>query len=529
MAATIRCDPIAGEWQTLGTERYRGVVAEGIEASSNSWGPDRMSFTVKAVEAGAARPDLLPYTPLELEIDGLLCWAGRIKSRPSTQRDHSVQCEGWQYHLDDDVYRRSYVHTRLGDYRDQRTFLGADLTKFRTNGSVMTDGGAITIGYHAVDNVASGDCVGVTLDLGPGEIGKRVVMTWVSSNNVAGLTCTVRTSDSENPLAGVAGTDYNDLFTFAMNTGTSGTSNGTAATGRRYMHVYLTDPVTAYNPIGGDVRLQITGLMTFRDVTYESGNASILKADTVIINARNTATPLLNQTDALVTAGTFSIPEYLTNGSQSPREIMEQINAYENYRLKLGGGDLKTLVYSAKPTVPLYEVGEGSGSQFADASISGEDIYSKVVVEGTGPDGAFLTSTRTQTGTLVDRQGFTRAKVLPIRSAMTQAVADRFGDLWLTEHDTAPFSGKLTAANGIRRLLGGASVPPHAMLLAAGEKIRLAHRLDHDTGGWGRDGRIAGVSYSHDTRSVSIDIDDRRDHFEEVLNRYGILVDQFTG
>ena len=54
------------------------------------------------------------------------------------------------------------------------------------------------------------------------------------------------------------------------------------------------------------------------------------------------------------------------------------------------------------------------GSQFADASVSGEDIYSKVVVEGTGPDGLALTSTRTQTGTLVDRNGLVRAKVLPI-------------------------------------------------------------------------------------------------------------------
>ena len=66
------------------------------------------------------------------------------------------------------------------------------------------------------------------------------------------------------------------------------------------------------------------------------------------------------------------------------------------------------------------------------------------------------------------------------------------------------------------------------MLLAAGEKIRLMHRLDPDTGGWGRDGRISAVTYSHDTRSVSIDIDDRRDNFEEVLSRYGLLVDQFT-
>jgi hypothetical protein len=300
------------------------------------------------------------------------------------------------------------------------------------------------------------------------------------------------------------------------------------ATGRRYVHVFLYDGATAYNPINGNVQLQITGLKTFRDVAYESGNASILKADTVIKNARATAAPLLNQSDALISAGTFSIPEYVTNGSQSPKEIMEVANAYENYRLKIGGDDLRTLVYDPKPVAPLYEVGEWSGAQFADASVSGQEIYTKAVVEGTGPDGSFLTSTRTQTGTLADRQGFTRAKVLPISAAMTQAVADRFGDLYLAEHDRSPFSGKLTASSGIRRLMGGASVPPHELLRAGGEKIRLAHRLDPDTGGWGRDGRIAGVSYNHDTREVSIDIDDRRENFEEILSRYGVLVDQFA-
>jgi hypothetical protein len=527
MGAIVRLKPLDGAWQALGSDRYRGIVAENIELSANPWGPDQAAFNVKTVDPAALRPDLLPWTPVEVEIDGMLSWSGRTKLRPSTARDHSIACEGWQYHLDDDVYARSYVHTRLGDYRDQRTFLGSDLTKFRQNGAVLTDSGIIVIGYAATAILAVGDCVGVTFDLGPSEIGKRVVMTWASTNNIAGLNCVVRTSDSEDPLAGAAGTNYNDLFTFAMNSGASGTSTGTAGTGRRYMHVFLQDPATVYNPIAGDVQLRITGLKTFRDTTYESGNASILKADTVIANARNTVAPLLNQSDRLLTPGTFSIPE-LRHLYISPKEVAEIVNLLEAYRMRISGADLKTIQFDPKPTAPIYEVGEWSGSEFADASVSGEEIFNRAVVDGTGPDGGRLVSSRTQTGTLVDRQSFTRARVIPIRSAMTQAVADRIADLWLSEHRTAPFAGKLAATYGIRRYLGGASVPPHELLLAAGELIHFAHRVDPDTGAQGRNGTIAAVSYSHDSRSVSIDIDDRRDHFETVMNRYGALVDQFN-
>lgn len=520
--ATIRCDPLDGEWQTLGAGRFRGVVAEGIEATANPWGPDQLSFSVKSVEPGSLRPDLLPFSPIELEIDGQLVWAGRVRQRPSTDREHNVTCEGWQYHLDDDVFERAYVHTRLADYRDQRSFLGANLTRFRQNGNVVVDGGGIVLGYEATADVAALDRVGVTLDLGPDSTAKRAVMQWESTNNVAGLTALVKGTDTED--GAVTG---EDAISFAMNSGLSGTSAGTFSTARRYIHVMLYDPATAYTPIGGNVHLRVVALKLFRATAYESGNASILNADEVVKDALPFA-PLLNQADlSQITPGEFNIPEYVTAGYQSPREVMESVNAYENFDLRLGGPDLKTLVYSPKKTVPSVVAGDWSGAQFADSSVAGESIYDQVVVSGTGPDGATLVRERSQTGTLVDRQGFHRTKVLPIRSAGTNAVYDRFGDLWLIDHKRSPFAGKLSASGGLRRWLGGTAVLPHSLLLAAGERVHLAHRVDPDTGAWGRDGLVVGVRYKHDDRSVEVDIDDRRDHFESILQRYGILVDQF--
>ena len=54
--------------------------------------------------------------------------------------------------------------------------------------------------------------------------------------------------------------------------------------------------------------------------------------------------------------------------------------------------------------------------------------------------------------------------------------------------------------------------------------IRFGNRIDPDTGAWGRDGRIAGVTYRHDDRTVEVSIDDQRQRFETILSRYAVLV-----
>jgi hypothetical protein len=519
--ATIRIQPLGGLWETLGIDRLRGIVPEDIQASCNSWGPDTLNFVLKS-EAGARRPDVLPFTPVDLELGGMLCWSGFVWQRPSDVNGYSVGCRGWQYHLDDDLLDRVYVHTRLGDYRDQRTFLGANLSagNFIVSGVVSIDDGVVVIGWPNGAVLGGGGAnVGVTLDLGPDSTGKRVVMTWESVNNAAAGTATVRGTDGES--YGSAG---ESIISFAMNTGASGTSAATFTTARRYIHIALATSGT----LAIDAHLRITGMKVFRATAYESGNASILKADTVLKDVLALA-PLLNQSTSAIAAGTFSIPEWLTGGYLTPRQIAEAVNAYENYRLKIGGADLRTLVYDAKPSAPILEVGEWSGAEFSDATVSGEPIYDTAVVDATGPDGGRLVSKRTQIGTLVDRRSFHRSRTLPISTAVTSAVADRFGDLWLTEHRTAPFAGRLVLTGAsARRVTGGGSVPAYELLLYAGEKIRLSNRLDPDTGGWGRDGRIAGVTYHYDARQADVAIDDQRDRFESVLARYGVLVDQFS-
>jgi hypothetical protein len=515
---TVRVLPLGGTWETLGSDRLRGISAEGVELSANDWGPEAANFRV-AAEAGARRPDILPYTPIEFELGGIVVWAGFVWQRPSDANGYSVGCRGWQYHLDDDLLDRVYVHTRISDWRDARSYLDTNLTFYKVAWQVTADGGVTTIGLPSGTTAAQFGQGGIAIDLGPDSTCKRIVITVVGGGRVNFRL--IIGGDSASPTGT---TESYVPFNTAPTTST--TYAQTFTTARRYVNLTFQDNVAGTSTGDDNSWIRIESIKVFRDTAYESGNASILKADTVVKDALALA-PVLNQDATLVSAGTFSIPEYHTDGYLSPRQIMEAINSLENYRLKIGGADLKTLVYDVKPSAPIAEVGEWSGSQFSDASVSGEQIFTRAIIDGTGPDGGRLVSKRTQTGTLVDRRGYTRSVTVPISAAMTQAVADRIGDLFLTEHRTAPFSGTLVVTgNGARRVLGGGSIPPSEFLLYSGEKIRFAHRVDPDTGAWCRDGRIAAVTYRHDSRQVEIQIDDQRKRLETVLARYGVLVDQ---
>jgi hypothetical protein len=516
MTATVRLQPLAGQWETLGADRLRGLVAENIEASSNEWGPEGLSFTLRA-EEGARRPDLLPFTPVELEVDGMLCWAGFVWQRPSDANGYTVGCKGWQYHLDDDLFDRAYVHYRTSDWRDARSYITTDLTARTAGWSVNTGEGQIILSLPPGVTAATGTSCSVVLDLGPDSVAKRVVVQTNGGGAPAGWNFHIRGASSSP-----TGNDENTNTSGLPNTTTY--YNFTFTTPRRYVELLLSNLTGAPGTGAAETWIVITTALIVRDTAYESGNASILKADSVIKDALSFA-PLLNQSVAMVSAGTFSIPMYVTGGYVTPRSVMEAVNAIENYRLKIGGVDLRTLVYDAKPSAPIAEVGEWSGAQFTDASVSGEPIYSRAIVDGSGPDSARLVSKRTQTGTLVDRRSFTRSARLDISAAVTSAVADRIADLYLTEHKTAPFSGTLRiVGSGARNALSGTPIAPHEFLLYAGEKVRLSNRLDPDTGAWGRDGRIAGITYRHNDRAVEIAIDDQRHRFETILSRYAALV-----
>jgi hypothetical protein len=651
---SIRVKALDGTWETLGSDRHRGMIAESLELASDQWGPSTCTFSIKSLP-WHERVDLWPFTAVEVEIDGILCWAGFVWERPSERNEYRVSCRGWQYHLDDDLYSRAYVHTRLSDWKDSRSELSQSLNPsggFCAAGQVSSDDAGGIILSTPPGTFQQFTKIGVQLDLGPatrpGNYAKRVVIEWEHSAGDSSVHFYMRSGTT--PIVPGSG----NLVSIAITGTTTGTSAATISPiPHRYLFAFLEYDTTHAN--GGDIWFKIKSVKVFRETAYESGNVSVLEADEVIRDALTIA-PLLNQDTRLIQESSFNIPEYVTAGYKTPRQVIEEVNLYENYQARVTGGDLRTLEYRPKPVSPRFEVGEWSGGEFTDRSVSGEEIFSQAIVEATGPEGSTIVAERghghagnaaslrrftltdswvtsdgdatisleqtdvtrplqagivyavrvvslqtisggpfsgnalnvtvgdlgveelnignyaigfagpgpwftykpflkrTQVGvratfditapapphtgrvdlivefrwggTLVERIGVPRAKTIQVRSAATQPVAERFADLWLGEHRTAPFAGTLAGAGGsmVRIHQTGEPVPPQAMLLHVGEKIRLTDQIDPDTGALGRDGRIAAVSYQPRDNRLAIAIDDRRQDFERLLERYGALV-----
>lgn len=132
----------------------------------------------------------------------------------------------------------------------------------------------------------------------------------------------------------------------------------------------------------------------------------------------------------------------------------------------------------------------------------------------------------TATPTLVDRRGFKRTHVLPIQNSLTTALGNQIGDVWLAAHRTTPLKGtvKVTGDGAVRHVLTGHSIPPEQLLLMTGDMIRLSHRIDPDTGGQTRDGRIAEVTWRPDDDAATVAIDSSRTSHEALLQRLAVVV-----
>lgn len=396
--AVIRVAALDGTWETVGADRLAGIAPENVSLTANPWGSDKASFDLRR-DPGGVYPDLSAFTPVDIEVGGTKVWSGRVSSTPSRDGSDSVvnvQCEGWQYHLDDDAYERAYVHAKLSDYVDTRTLPGASLGRLRANGRVQQDNGLL-IGFGAdstVNGVGNNDVVAVTLDLGPYSLAKRAVVTWSAVNPNASFTATIRAHNTIADLLTYSG--FADAVSVGHNTiSTSATTSaGTFATAYRYVTVFLarTDGASSVTTI--DTSVLIQSLVIFADTAYESGNASILKASDVVSDALGRGTIFLTDT-AGVTATSFSLPEYAPDGLRTPREHINAVNAYHAWRAQVTVD--RRFIFQAQPAAPLFEAGEWSGCEIADASMNdGDEIYSRCVVEANGPDGIMLRTERTQ-------------------------------------------------------------------------------------------------------------------------------------
>jgi hypothetical protein len=126
---------------------------------------------------------------------------------------------------------------------------------------------------------------------------------------------------------------------------------------------------------------------------------------------------------------------------------------------------------------------------------------------------------------LPDRRGFTRTFHFQSQVPLNREAAQIIGDLFLGERRRTPLAGTIKVGHvGVRLLRGGQPVRPSELPRHVGELVRLSHRADPDTGGWGRDARIVAASYDNAAEEASLSIDNRRDNFEALLSRIGALL-----
>jgi hypothetical protein len=303
-----------------------------------------------------------------------------------------VQAEGWQYHLDDDVLPYCFVHTSLTDFVDSRSLVTADLATNTQMWKVETGNGQITLGAGNGDVVTAGTGCSVVVDLGAGNSAGTFSMDVASSFNTGSFQLYVMGTDApwwndvsrSDALGGLAASDAG--FVAANNV-----RKITSSTGLSYRYWTILAYHTTSGTFGADVWFKITGFRLFGSIGYQSSGTSILKADTVVKNVLG-RTAFLTDTSA-VSTGTFVIPESSSAESHTPREILSGINAYENYDMRVLVG--RKLAFRPRASTAIYEIGNWTGTDFQDASAnSGDEIYNRVIVEGTGPDGASLSIQR---------------------------------------------------------------------------------------------------------------------------------------
>ncbi len=385
---TIWLQTLDERWEVVGADRERGVTIDGVQASADHNGPRDLSFALMR-DSDVAWPDLSAYTPLEYWSDGLKVWSGRIRDTPADEQlagdAITINAVGWQYHLDDDKLSRLYVHTRQSDWRDQRSFLTANLANFVVSGDMPNDRGMVSIGWPNGAILPSSAFVGITLDTGEGHTATRLMASYTHSNNAAAITCYGRATPVESVSAALASSD---AWTFALSSGESNISNAAFATPYRYVHIFLFLN-TGATLAAGDVWVKFTDLRVWTNEAYHSTNNSTLRASTVVSDVHDRALPHLLADKSRIVTSNFVIPDFGTHGHQSPREIIEAVNAFEDYRI--GVDEARRLVFEPRPTVAEVE----TFGQFDEASFnSGDDIFNRVVVEGTGPDGEPLVATR---------------------------------------------------------------------------------------------------------------------------------------
>ena len=397
-----------GTWDILGQTVARGIQPEDVELTVDEHGPKTASFTLRR-QQGALWPDVRKYARVLVQVAGLDVWGGRVADTPvrdAADTTMSVQCEGAQAHLDDDVYERKYIVTDLSAWVDRRSNLATSVGSGAhcAAGQVSNDGGLMLMFPKNADIAANDDC-GVMLDMGIGGSAARIVYEGTSSANNNGtpqVQFYLLAGDDPSGAGSSVIVGPQALTTIGASFGPTAQSLGD----KRY--VFLVLHWNAGGNVGSDAWIKFSSIQVFADSAFESGNASTLTLDTITGDALDRASVLFDTDRSLIAApgDPFYLPEFAFSEPRTPRQAIEAGNAFEDMQY---GVDHRWRVFLRdRPALSTaaVEIGAWSGSESEDQG-DGDEIYNRCIVKANAPDSSPIRADRTQ----VQQTGVTREAV----------------------------------------------------------------------------------------------------------------------
>ena len=394
----VRLQALDGTWETCGVDRLTRIFPENVSLSSDSWGPKTASFDLRR-DPTLPWPDVLAFTPVKIEVDGQLVWSGRVSETPSREGAETVMtinCEGWQHHLDDDMLHKLWVHSDVTKWTDVRSFPNSDIaTRFLQGPQVTTDNGVVVLAFQAgrPTSGAGRESAGVGLDLGPFRLAEKitVVYDWANPTAVA-LAFVQMQSAVMGGDSGVTPWTGNIVSLAAGGSGTNATVTTTAITGGRNLFLALRHTNAGAITPATDAYVRIKSIIVYGDSGFEQANDSVLKASRVVADALATAPLLSTSTDA-ISSTSFSLPEYAPDEPRTGREHINAVNGFHGWTTKVDA--FRRLNYYPKPSRAKYDAGEYSLKESSDsAGSSGAEIYNKAIVTGQDAGGLPVQVTR---------------------------------------------------------------------------------------------------------------------------------------
>lgn len=520
---TLWLQGVGGTWHAIGADDAPGRRPEQLNATADLSGPATASFTVRR-DPRIPWADMHPMVPAIMEIDGVPVWSGQVTESPRGDGVITCQMRGWQSVLDEALLDKWYVHQDSSAWIDGQSRVATYPTGVR-GGRVAVDGRAILAEFDLNVTVPTGVFCGAELDLGPGREAKAVAAR-VSTSANSSWEVYVRTNTGTMAV----GATVTDVYGASLSTHGAGPTirAGTIADDdRRYVQLFI------YVGTGGTPAIHAWA--RFEDVIIAADAAwldtgtglSTLTAPDVLRDVR-AAIPELAADDSRIDPdglATFIIHHLAPPGYSTARELVQAATSY--YRWRTGVDAQRRLFFLPYPTAARYAVGDWPGCDISGVSpAAGTEVYNRVAVEGQTPDGETLRTTRSAPSPILDRLGRTRWGKLTIGVPVGDITDLEFiGDAWLTERARTPLKGEaIVTGYGLRA--AGSGHPMHASraLLGHGERARIMHLLNPDTGGLGIDGIITNVAYDDDGQRATLTLDDDAKRLDYLLARVGAQV-----